>query len=221
MYNLFAFGQSRRLSLREIEQTRKRPASQRHRGQPRSIMSCGHDTGDSPRYRLHVRCDEPHPPLRGPPSPAGKAFCKLRPKKVISVCRGRSAVVKRTERVFSHNIPIAPVKARPCDEPHPSPTAPPVSLRLGHAAVLTVHRTVIHYRVAASLPSGEGCVLVCADICPMRTTRGTAPQYHVLRTRHRGQSPVSFARPRDEPHPPLRGPPSPAGKAFYMLQQKS
>ena len=28
----------------------------------------------------------------------------------------------------------------------------PVSLRLGHAAGLTVHRTVIQYRVAASLP---------------------------------------------------------------------
>ncbi len=27
-----------------------------------------------------------------------------------------------------------------------------VSLRLGHATALTVHRTVIHYRVAASLP---------------------------------------------------------------------
>ena len=30
--------------------------------------------------------------------------------------------------------------------------SPPVSLRLGHAAGLTVHRTVIQYRVAASLP---------------------------------------------------------------------
>jgi len=29
---------------------------------------------------------------------------------------------------------------------------PPVSLRLGHAAGLTVPRTVIQYRVAASLP---------------------------------------------------------------------
>ena len=33
---------------------------------------------------------------------------------------------------------------------------PPVSLRLGHATALTVPRTVIHYRVAASLPAGEG-----------------------------------------------------------------
>ncbi len=30
----------------------------------------------------------------------------------------------------------------------------PVSLRLGHARVLTVHRTVIHYARAASLPPG-------------------------------------------------------------------
>ena len=30
--------------------------------------------------------------------------------------------------------------------------SPPVSLRLGHAAGLTVHRTVIQYRAAASLP---------------------------------------------------------------------
>ena len=36
--------------------------------------------------------------------------------------------------------------------PHPSATLTPVSLRLGHARVLTVHRTVIHYARAASLP---------------------------------------------------------------------
>ena len=37
-----------------------------------------------------------------------------------------------------------------------TPTPPPlaVSLRLGHIAALTVHRTVIHYRDAASLPRG-------------------------------------------------------------------
>ena len=34
--------------------------------------------------------------------------------------------------------------------------APPVSLRLGHAAVLTSHCDVIHFRVAATLPTGEG-----------------------------------------------------------------
>ena len=33
---------------------------------------------------------------------------------------------------------------------------PPFSLRLGHASALTVHRTVIHYLVAALLPTGEG-----------------------------------------------------------------
>ena len=32
---------------------------------------------------------------------------------------------------------------------------PPVSLRLGHRAALTVHRTVIHFRTVASLPQGE------------------------------------------------------------------
>ena len=31
-----------------------------------------------------------------------------------------------------------------------------VSLRLGHAAVLTSHCDVIHFRVAATLPTGEG-----------------------------------------------------------------
>ena len=36
--------------------------------------------------------------------------------------------------------------------PHPAP----VSLRLGHAAGLTVPRTVIQYRVAASLPVNRG-----------------------------------------------------------------
>ena len=35
-------------------------------------------------------------------------------------------------------------------------SVPPVSLRLGHARVLTVHRTVIHYAHAASLPEGRG-----------------------------------------------------------------
>ena len=38
----------------------------------------------------------------------------------------------------------------------PPPPAVPVSLRLGHAAALTCHRHVIHYRGVASLPlSGE------------------------------------------------------------------
>ena len=40
--------------------------------------------------------------------------------------------------------------------PHQSPNGDSVSLRLGHATALTVPRTVIHYRVAASLPTGEG-----------------------------------------------------------------
>ena len=51
--------------------------------------------------------------------------------------------------------------------PHPSAALrlPPVSLRLGHAAALTCHRHVIHYRGAASLPKGEGSFLVrCARI---------------------------------------------------------
>ena len=38
----------------------------------------------------------------------------------------------------------------------PSCDGPPVSLRFGHVTALTVHRTVIHYRAAASLPTGEG-----------------------------------------------------------------
>ena len=38
-----------------------------------------------------------------------------------------------------------------------NPAAVPlVSLRLGHARVLIVHRTIIHYARAASLPQGEG-----------------------------------------------------------------
>ena len=35
-----------------------------------------------------------------------------------------------------------------------------VSLRLGHARVLTTHRVVIHYAHAASLPHGEGEALL-------------------------------------------------------------
>ena len=38
-----------------------------------------------------------------------------------------------------------------------------VSLRLGHIAALTVHRTVIHYRDAASLPQGEASCLCRGD----------------------------------------------------------
>ena len=36
------------------------------------------------------------------------------------------------------------------------PTLHPVSLRLGHTADLTVHRTVIQYRGAAALPVNRG-----------------------------------------------------------------
>ena len=54
--------------------------------------------------------------------------------------------------------------------PHPSTASwgfhslglPPVSLRFGHATALTVHRTVIHYRSAASLPTGEGLAKIQA-----------------------------------------------------------
>ena len=42
-------------------------------------------------------------------------------------------------------------------QPFHQPSAgPPVSLRLGHAPALTVHRTVIHYRSAALLPFSGG-----------------------------------------------------------------
>ena len=42
--------------------------------------------------------------------------------------------------------------------PHPSFATqnPPFSLRLGHNSALTVHWTVIHYRIAASLPPRGG-----------------------------------------------------------------
>ena len=50
------------------------------------------------------------------------------------------------------NRPATPA-APPTIAPRLSP--PRLSLRLGHIAALTVHRTVIHYRDAASLPEGE------------------------------------------------------------------
>ncbi|MBR4034840.1 MAG: hypothetical protein IKJ04_08525, partial [Clostridia bacterium] len=42
-----------------------------------------------------------------------------------------------------------------------------VSLRLGHAADLTVPRTVIQYRVAATLREPEGGVKVRELLCPV------------------------------------------------------
>ena len=48
--------------------------------------------------------------------------------------------------------------------PHHPRTAGAVSPRLGHARVLTVHRTVIHYTRAASLPQGEAFYLVCREL---------------------------------------------------------
>ena len=39
---------------------------------------------------------------------------------------------------------------------HPSDGPPCLACGLGHATALTPHRGVIHYRVAASLPAGEG-----------------------------------------------------------------
>ena len=48
--------------------------------------------------------------------------------------------------------------------PHPStPRVDTFSLRFGHAAGLTVPRTVIQYRVAASLPKFREKAEVCAD----------------------------------------------------------
>ena len=44
--------------------------------------------------------------------------------------------------------------------PHPPLTWSPVSLRLGHVRVLTMHRIVIHCAHAASLP-GKGLMTVC------------------------------------------------------------
>ena len=40
---------------------------------------------------------------------------------------------------------------------HPSDGPPCLACGLGHATALTPHCGVIHYRVAASLPAGEGC----------------------------------------------------------------
>ena len=52
--------------------------------------------------------------------------------------------------------------------PHPPQAVPLVSLRLGHAAGLTVHRTVIQHRVAASLPHRR-------RLCEGRRTGTTTP----------------------------------------------
>ena len=49
----------------------------------------------------------------------------------------------------------------PSATPHHPPPSGAVSLRLGHATALTVHRTVIHYRSAASLPQGEAFQVLC------------------------------------------------------------
>ena len=62
-------------------------------------------------------------------------------------------------------------------------TAPPVSLRLGHARVLTVHRTVIHYAHAASLPEGRGLRSPQTHYFLWRCRRGVedvAPYKHTL-----------------------------------------
>ena len=57
-----------------------------------------------------------------------------------------------------------PCRGEHCSSARPAKTIPPsfscenatLSLRLGHLAVLTVPRTVIHYRSAASLPFTQG-----------------------------------------------------------------
>ena len=47
-----------------------------------------------------------------------------------------------------------------------------VSLRLGHAAALTPHRGVIHYRVAASLPHEGGLYRLVSDTIDLYSIRG-------------------------------------------------
>ena len=68
-----------------------------------------------------------------------------------SVKNHRFLTAPSSEGAFWHSA--QDVRRSGCP-PHPSkPTVlPSVSLRLGHARVLTVHRTVIHYARAASLP---------------------------------------------------------------------
>ena len=49
-----------------------------------------------------------------------------------------------------------------------------VSLRLGHAPALTVHRTVIHYRRAASLPDKVSLYSFCKLIASLAGEVGSA-----------------------------------------------
>ena len=129
---------------------------------------------------------------------------------------------------------------RQCVTPHPPLRGPPVSLRLGHTRALSLPRSEIQSPRAASLPAGEGKGGERKSIRRREVgwrggvagRRGRRPLQGKTRTGGGTNmpSPVGEGGSRrltDEafflrarfcrrqhitPHPPLRGPPSPAGE---------
>ena len=96
--------------------------------------------------------------LEGVKTPFQGVFCSFTPRATPS--RGISIDISYLLRVYMQKF-RAYLCPRSISDDFASAnrdTSPaPVSLRLGHAAGLTVHRTVIQYRVAASLPlNGAG-----------------------------------------------------------------
>ena len=75
--------------------------------------------------------------------------------------------------------------------PHRLASRATVSLRFGHAAALTVHRTVIHYRIAASLPLKGRLLLNLISRADFRADIESAPtcqQFDKLKTERRIQT---------------------------------
>jgi len=68
------------------------------------------------------------------------------PDEVVAALAAQSVLQKRSFGVGRHLI----------SHRRRMPSLTDVSLRLGHRAAPTVHRTVIHSRADASLPQGEG-----------------------------------------------------------------
>jgi len=70
-------------------------------------------------------------------------------------CRGATTLKNLAKsNIFHENVWMLLSNHAGSGTPHPSPAVTPVSLRLGHARVLTAHRAVIHCPRAASLPRG-------------------------------------------------------------------
>jgi len=75
-------------------------------------------------------------------------------------CRGATTLKNLAKsNIFHENVWMLLSNHAGSGTPHPSPAVTPVSLRLGHARVLTAHRAVIHCPRAASLPRGGRLLL--------------------------------------------------------------